>query len=42
MMRSHRCIHITKCSKKSPEKPMDEIVAGITDRGEAMNATDKT
>ena len=28
--------------EKSPKKPMDEIVAGITDRGEAMNAIDKT
>ncbi|MDV6344683.1 hypothetical protein [Nitrosomonas sp. Is37] len=35
-------IHITKRSKKSPKKPMDEIVAGITDRGEAMNAIYKT
>jgi len=30
-------IHITKRSKKSPEKPIDEIIYGITDRGEAMN-----
>ncbi|SDY52470.1 hypothetical protein [Nitrosomonas sp. Nm33] len=35
-------IHITKRSKKTPKKPMDKIVAGITDRGEAMNAIYKT
>ncbi|MDV6345119.1 transposase [Nitrosomonas sp. Is37] len=35
-------IHITKRSKKSPKKSMDEIAAGITDRGEAMNAIYKT
>jgi hypothetical protein len=35
-------IHITKQSKKLPKKSMDEIVASITDKGEAMNAIYKT
>ncbi|SDY81698.1 hypothetical protein SAMN05421755_105122 [Nitrosomonas sp. Nm33] len=34
-------IHITKRSKKSPKKPMDQIVTGITDRRKAMNAISK-
>ncbi|SDY92202.1 hypothetical protein [Nitrosomonas sp. Nm33] len=41
-LKQSNSIHITKRSKKSPRKPMDEIVAGVTGRGEAMNAIYKT
>ncbi|MDV6343038.1 hypothetical protein [Nitrosomonas sp. Is37] len=35
-------IHTTKRSKKPPKQLIDEIVASVTGRGEAMNAIYKT
>jgi len=41
-LKQSNSIHITKHSKKSPKKPIDEIIYGIADRGEAMNTIYKT
>ncbi len=41
-LKQSNSIHITKQSKKSPKKPINEIILGITDRAESMNAIYKT